>query len=128
MSKQTAVKFSMYQWLLGNTRRYCNSCNQIQYHSCDQLRGYTCKCGANKIMDYFLEKYIIMSNQTAVDYIFSQLPNEYTTTRDGFDVYQQAKEMFEEQIVEAHFEGQYDKTEGYPIKIAEQYYNETFNK
>jgi hypothetical protein len=57
MSKQTAVKFSMYQWLIGNTRRYCNSCNQIQYHSCDQLRGYTCKCGANKLMDYFLEKY-----------------------------------------------------------------------
>jgi len=35
--------------------------------------------------------------QTAVDYIFSQLPAEYGTTRGAFDVYQQAKEM-EKQI------------------------------
>jgi hypothetical protein len=35
--------------------------------------------------------------QTAVDYIFSQLPAEYGTTRSAFDVYQQAKEMEKEQ-------------------------------
>jgi hypothetical protein len=34
--------------------------------------------------------------QTAVDYIFSQLPAEYGTTRSAFDVYQQAKEMEKE--------------------------------
>jgi hypothetical protein len=34
------------------------------------------------------------TKQTAVDFIFSQLPVEYGTTRSGyFDVYQQAKEM-----------------------------------
>ena len=31
-----------------------------------------------------------------------------------------------EQIVNAHFDGQCDETEGYPLEIAEQYYNETF--
>jgi hypothetical protein len=35
--------------------------------------------------------------QTAVDYIFSQLPAEYGTTRGAFDVYQQAKEMEKQQ-------------------------------
>jgi hypothetical protein len=43
-----------------------------------------------------------MSNnkqQTAVDYIFSQLPAEYGTTRSAFDVYQQAKEMEKERMI-----------------------------
>jgi hypothetical protein len=37
------------------------------------------------------------NKQTAVDFIFSQLPDEYTTTRQGFEVYKQAKEMDKEQ-------------------------------
>jgi hypothetical protein len=38
--------------------------------------------------------------QTAVDYIFSQLPAEYGTTRSAFDVYQQAKEMEKERMID----------------------------
>jgi hypothetical protein len=37
------------------------------------------------------------NKMTAVDFIFSQLPDEYTTTRQGFEVYKQAKEMDKEQ-------------------------------
>jgi hypothetical protein len=37
-----------------------------------------------------------------VDWIFSQLPDEYTTTRSGFDVYQQAKIIHELQITSAY--------------------------
>ena len=37
------------------------------------------------------------NKQTAVDFIFSQLPDEYKTTRQGFEVYTQAKEMEKEQ-------------------------------
>ena len=37
------------------------------------------------------------NKQTAVDFIFSQLPYEYTTTRQGFEVYKQAKQMDKEQ-------------------------------
>ena len=31
-----------------------------------------------------------------------------------------------EQIIDAHFDGQCDETEGYLLEIAEQYYNEIF--
>ena len=39
---------------------------------------------------------------------------------------QQAKEMEKERIIDAHYEGQCDETEGYPLEIAKQYYNETY--
>jgi hypothetical protein len=45
------------------------------------------------------------NKQTAVDFIFSQLPDEYTTTRQGFEVYKQAKEMEKEQIINAILAG-----------------------
>ena len=32
-----------------------------------------------------------------------------------------------EQIIDAHFEGQNDETDGCSLDISEQYYNETFN-
>jgi hypothetical protein len=38
------------------------------------------------------------------------------------------KELEQEHIVNAHFEGQCDETEGYPKEIAEKYYNETFKQ
>jgi hypothetical protein len=40
------------------------------------------------------------NKQTAVDFIFSQLPDEYTTTRQGFEVYKQAKEMEKQQMID----------------------------
>ena len=36
-------------------------------------------------------------------------------------------EKEKEVIVDAHIDGQCDETEGYPIEIARDYYNETFN-
>ena len=39
---------------------------------------------------------------------------------------QQAKEMEKERIIDAHYEGQCNQTEGYPLQIAEQYYNKTY--
>jgi hypothetical protein len=60
--------------------------------------------------------------QTAVDYIFSQLPDEYGTTRSAFDVYQQAKEMEKEQIVDAYDYGSLRSG----CEEGEQYYNETY--
>jgi hypothetical protein len=35
--------------------------------------------------------------QTAIDYIFSELPDEYKTTKHGFQVYQIAKQIDREQ-------------------------------
>ena len=38
-----------------------------------------------------------MKQESPVDYIFGQLPDEYTTTPHGFDVYVIAKAMEKEQ-------------------------------
>jgi hypothetical protein len=66
--------------------------------------------------------------QTAVDYIFSQLPDEYGTTRSAFDVYQQAKEMEKEQIINAFLNGDNtDCTSEQNIEeFADQYYEQTY--
>jgi hypothetical protein len=39
---------------------------------------------------------------------------------------EKAKAMHKEEIMNAHFEGQCDETEGYPLEIAKEYYNETY--
>jgi hypothetical protein len=67
------------------------------------------------------------NKQTAVDFIFSQLPDEYTTTRQGFEVYTQAKAMEKEQIIDACKKG-YGSTAIYRNKLSEQYYAETYGK
>jgi hypothetical protein len=61
--------------------------------------------------------------KTAVEWLLETLAENGILHSSDIE---QAKEMEKQQIIEAHFEGQCDKTEGYPIKIAEQYYNETF--
>lgn len=66
--------------------------------------------------------------QTAVDWVFSQLPYEIKSTRHGFDFYRMAKEMEREQIIQSNIAGM----EFIPVdpsmyrKDAEQYYNQTF--
>ncbi len=58
--------------------------------------------------------------ETAVDWLFSQLPDHLRLSRDGFDMIQQAKELEKEQIVNAYKNG----VSG--TKLAEQYYKETY--
>ncbi len=44
-----------------------------------------------------------------------------------FDLkFQETKEMEKERIIDAHYEGQCDETEGYPLEIAGQYYEQTY--
>jgi hypothetical protein len=62
--------------------------------------------------------------KTAVEWLFSQLPEEYTSTRNGFDVYQIAKEMEKEQIMDAYWDGGQDVP--LTIKTCEIYYNNNF--
>jgi hypothetical protein len=68
--------------------------------------------------------------QTAVDYIFSQLPAEYGTTRGAFDVYQQAKEMEKEQIAKAFDDGDYNyhysRKTGNDFEDGKEYFNEVY--
>jgi hypothetical protein len=66
-----------------------------------------------------------MAQKTAVDWLFEQIPVEWTSTRYAFDAYQQAKQMEKDQIINAvRSECIYTNRQ----EIAEQYYNETFGK
>ena len=66
---------------------------------------------------------------TPVDIAFEKLANSgLLVTRDYKNLlaYREAKEMEKKRIIDAHYEGQCDETEGYPLEISKQYYNETF--
>ena len=69
-----------------------------------------------------------MAQQTAVEWLVEQYANE----NYGVEVYEQAKQMEKEQIMDAHIEGQrvFDKHPHthWTNDQAEQYYNETYRK
>ena len=79
-----------------------------------------------------MDKEVTMSNNkqsSVVDWIFSQLPYEYKTTRSGFDVYQQAK-SFERECIETTYDDAIQdvrQDEERPLKGSE-YYNIHFKK
>ena len=60
----------------------------------------------------------IEGDAKATEYTLTQLCNDFA----------KAKEMEKEQMIDAHYEGQCDNSEGYPKYIAQQYYKETYNK
>ena len=68
--------------------------------------------------------------ETAVDFIFSQLPDEYTTTRQGFEVYTQAKQMEKEQhdktSLDWFLEGKARMSNNKKWNSFEQYYEQTY--
>jgi hypothetical protein len=64
-----------------------------------------------------------MAEQTAVDWLFDQIPHEWTSTKYAYDAYQQAKEMEKEQIKKAFVDSEFVRN-----MTDEQYYNETFGK
>ena len=66
------------------------------------------------------------NKQTAVNWFVDQLPIRMKNYL--MEEIEKAKEMEENQIVDAHYEGQCDNTEGYPIEISKQYYNEIYGK
>ena len=57
--------------------------------------------------------------QTAVEWLFDQIPLDYKLTRSAFDEFRKAKAMEREQIIDAA-----ERWKG--TKFAEQYYNETY--
>jgi hypothetical protein len=66
--------------------------------------------------------------QTAVEWLFNQIPDHLRLTRSGFEMLQQAKELEKQQIIEAFWNGDnIDCISEQNIKeFAEQYYNETY--
>jgi hypothetical protein len=54
-----------------------------------------------------------MSKQTAVEWLFEQLPFETRSSRYAFDALQQAKEMEKQQIIDDYVNGMYKGQEIY---------------
>jgi len=63
-----------------------------------------------------------MAQQTSVEWLFSQIPFEWSSSVAAFEALQQAKEMEKQQIIDAY------KSDRYPCsdEDAQQYYNETY--
>jgi hypothetical protein len=71
-----------------------------------------------------------MSKQTATEWLFKKLWDEPKDKLTWYAILEQAKEMFEEQIIDARQDG-FNRCfrKGDRKEVAnEQYYNETFNK
>lgn len=62
--------------------------------------------------------------QTAVQWLIEQIMDDKTSVWKK--EIEQALEMEKEQIIDAHYEGQCDNTEGYPKKIAIQFFINTY--
>ncbi len=71
-----------------------------------------------------------MSQQTAVDWLFEQIPPEWSSSKSAFDALQQAKQMEKEQILNSFLEcWKANMPDGFECKkSAVEYYNETFGK
>lgn len=70
-----------------------------------------------------------MGTKTALEWLWEQIPFEYTSSRSAFDVYQQAKELEEQQIISSYCDGykngQADWGNGF-YKTGEDYYTQTY--
>jgi hypothetical protein len=65
--------------------------------------------------------------QTAVEWLEEQMKTWSDLPRWQRDeIIQQAKQMEKEQIIDAYWNGTIDLKKNEALKIAEQYYNETF--
>jgi hypothetical protein len=73
---------------------------------------------------------IMNKQQTAVEWLYEQIPFEWSSSRAAFEALQQAKAMEKEQIMDAHIEGQrvfddYQHTQWTNDK-SEEYYKATY--
>ena len=69
-----------------------------------------------------------MSNnkQSSIEYLMDKLFDPSSMVKEQLEWFEQAKAMHKEEIENAHLEGQFDETEGYPLEIARKFYNETY--
>ena len=63
--------------------------------------------------------------ETAVEWLFSQIPDHLRLTRSGFEILQQSKELEKQQIIDAYY---YDPNCNQIKDDGEQYYNETYEQ
>lgn len=72
-----------------------------------------------------------MKEKTAVDWLFEQIPAEWSSSRSAFDAYQQAKQMEKERAIDMYIAGMKNDMinplpDSHYRELAEKYYNETY--
>ena len=67
--------------------------------------------------------------KTALDWLIEQMPYEFRA-KYAINLFQKAKELEKEQIIDAHLNGQSDHHFSLESRMAEaeQHYNETYNQ
>jgi hypothetical protein len=63
--------------------------------------------------------------QTSIEWLWEQIPFEFTSKRSAFEIFEQAKEMHKQEIIEAYCQGCKDISEHdsiFPRETAEEYY------
>jgi len=56
----TKRKFSLWQFLIGRKRRYCPTCDSIEYHTDGDMSicGPSCaRCGRNEVIEKIFNRY-----------------------------------------------------------------------
>ena len=62
--------------------------------------------------------------QTSIEWLWEQIPFEFTSKRSAFEIFEQAKEMHKQEIKNAYSEDSFPCSD----EEYEQYYQETFKK
>jgi hypothetical protein len=61
---------------------------------------------------------------TSIEWLWEQIPFEFTSKRSAFEIFEQAKEMHKQEIKNAYSEDSFPCSD----EEYEQYYQETFKK
>jgi hypothetical protein len=69
-----------------------------------------------------------MAQQTAVEWLYCQIPMEWSTKKAAYEALQQALQMEKEQIIKANRDGVDMIIDNKKWKSGQQYYNQTFGK
>lgn len=65
--------------------------------------------------------------QTSIEWLWEQIPFEFTSKRSAFEVFEQAKEIHNREIENTYWDA-YKEGQHSGDKTAEEYYKNTFKK
>jgi hypothetical protein len=66
--------------------------------------------------------------QTSIEWLWEQIPFEFTSKRSAFEAFEQAKEMHKQEIIDAYNQGASDAYPNGSYIEGNTYYQETFKK
>ena len=66
--------------------------------------------------------------QTSIEWLWEQMPFEFTSKRSAFELFEQAKEINKQEIIKSNRDGVDMVIDKKRFVTGEQYYQETFKK